>query len=112
VTPWLIVNTQGWGGRFDQIQLASQVGNLKVGIELVQHRLGFGVGKSPASRPGQLIEGTPAALKAEIKTALDTINGPAGDEYRQSAKKMGDAIRAKRTEWDGQVDQFIAWAKA
>ncbi len=96
----------------DQIIIGSQVGARTIGIELIQHREGLGVGKTVAHL-NTIVERTPEALKAEIKQALTDLQGQAGVEIRANLRAMAAAMREKRTgEWDKNVKEFIQWARA
>nr|XP_019042356.1 hypothetical protein I302_08959 [Kwoniella bestiolae CBS 10118]OCF21286.1 hypothetical protein I302_08959 [Kwoniella bestiolae CBS 10118] len=96
-----------WGKRGDQVTLASRVHSSGLGIELLQHRTGFSIGKEVAHRKGVIIKGTPEALKEEVRAALDTINGPEGEEMRKRARKLSEEMSEKRRgEWVENIKKF------
>ncbi|WWC60992.1 uncharacterized protein I303_103569 [Kwoniella dejecticola CBS 10117] len=95
------------GRRDDQSILASRVHAAGLGIELLQHRTGFSVGKEVAHRKGIVIEGTYDTFKAELASALERIRGEEGIQMRKTIKIMGDQIRQKRkAEWEENIKRF------
>ena len=78
-----------------------------LGIELIQQRSGFGVGKEIFHRPGEICTATPEAMQKEIEDAFTRVKGSEGKTMRANAKKMASEIRAQREGvWKGAVKDF------
>lgn len=96
----------------DQILIGSQIGTQKLGIELIQHREGFGVNKKVAHLD-KIVSGQPDSLREEIKAALEAVKGEEGAVIRGNLKEMVEKMREKRGGvWDENVRKFIELARS
>ena len=92
---------------------AVQIGQLGIGVELIQHREGNTVGRCLFHRPDEKVLGTPEALRSELLKALDLIHGPEGDMMREKMKTMSQAVREKRrSTWTENLKKFIEMTRA
>lgn len=94
----------------DQMLLSSQIGARGLGVELIQHREGAGVGK-PIAHRRDIATGDPKVLLEEIKRALVQVKEDA--QIRENLKVMAAEIRSRRGGvWAENVAKFIEWVKA
>ncbi|CAD6590946.1 MAG: hypothetical protein TREMPRED_005929, partial [Tremellales sp. Tagirdzhanova-0007] len=96
-----------WPRRLDQIIMSAKIGELGIGYELLQHRSGHAIGRPVGHRPELIIEGTPEALRKELKMAFEAIKGEQGEVMRHKLGEMAKEIRTKRKgEWEQTVRDF------
>ena len=92
--------------------MSAKIGELGIGYELLQHRSGHAIGRPVGHRPELIIEGTPEALRKELKMAFEAIKGEQGEVMRHKLGEMAKEIRTKRKgEWEQTVRDFGKWGR-
>lgn len=87
--------------------MASEIGLLGLGIDLLQRRSGYSIGRGVAYKPGLIVEGTAEAIRAEIAQALADVRGAKGEEIRKRQAVVAEEIREKRAgEWTEAFKKF------
>ncbi|WWC69328.1 uncharacterized protein I206_103266 [Kwoniella pini CBS 10737] len=96
------------GRRDDQILLSSKIHSIGIGIELLQHRMGFSIEKKLLNRKGIIIKGTYNSFKEEFKLTLNKIKND-NLKFKLKLKELNNEIKFKRRnngEWIENIIKF------
>lgn len=95
-----------WPGSGDQIQTANALThNFDVGVELLQVRNGYNVGRWTAL--GVLVEGTEQAMRKEFQEVFEgMVGGERGKRLRENIRTLGEEVRRDSVEGESRKDML------
>lgn len=85
-----------WPASYDQVQTAVGFSHepLRIGVELLQVRNGYNIGRGTAS--GVFVHGTEGAIRDEITRVFESLRGELGTRLRARVKQMKGEVEEDR----------------